>query len=402
MKRTLSVVIFLVILIVGCKPHNESQGNSDHDQINQPENQILISPGANRIDTVKFIEETVFESNSDVFMEGYIRNVAVDDKERLFIASTRPGLVGIYVFRPDGSYITKLSRHGRGPAEYESINSMSIVGENLYVFDTRLQKIGIFSLDGFKHVKDLLLDHSLLKENEELTIEWMIANKLMVKIDGSFIVRLKSRPRNDPSFQHKEIYFQVDENGKILPSPYVEVNSHTYYFPKGRFDLPFTAPFTRSSLVTINSNGEFYSNWTEDFIISVHDSEGDLEKIYKHNIQNANLKADDLNLDWNMMNTLNKYELPSTWPAVHTMVLDDEERLWVSTITESESEFSWYVVSTEGELLARFTKAGRRTERTATTAPLIVIKDGYFYSHNRDLRQGVDRIVKYKIEFINR
>lgn len=402
MKRTLSVVIFLVILIVGCKPYNESQGYSDHNQINQPENQILISPKANRIDTVKFVEETVFESGDDVFMEGHIRSLAVDDKGKIFIASARPGFVGIYVFSPDGSYITKLSRHGKGPAEYESISSISIVGENLYVFDPRLQKIGIFSIEGFKHVRDILFDYSQLKASDLAFSGGMNTNGMIVKGDGTFIMRLQSRPRNDPSYNHKEVFMSADDNGKLIPSSYLQVDSHTYYFPDEQLSLPFTGAFSRSSLVVTDNNGRFYTNWTEDFIISVHNSEGDLEKTYKHNIQNANLNSDDLNLDRDMKNTLNKYELPSTWPAVHTMVLDDEERLWVSTITESESEFTWYVVSTEGELIARFTKPGRRTERIVVRAPLIVIKDGYFYSHERDLRQGIDRILKYKIEFINR
>jgi len=394
-----SVAILFASLLTACSSNQMSDRSELPDHISQLENLTVYDPDIQPADTVVLTRETIFESNEEVFMGGYIHHLAIDAKGYVYISSTRPGFVGIYVFNPDGSYVTSFSQHGRGPAEYESISSMSIVGENLYLFDTRLQKIGIFSIDGFKHIRDLLIDQSQLKENNVDYSQGMIANKLIVRKDGSFLVRLKSRPRNDPSFQHKEVYFKADENGKLLPTPYIQVDSHTYYFPDEQLSLPFPGAFSRSSLVAVGNDGRFYTNWTEDFIIQVYNSDGEYEKAYKHQIQKENLNIEELYLDRNMESTLNKYDLPQTWPAVHTMELDDEGRHWVATITDSESEFLWWVLNKEGEVIARFRKEGVRSNRTVIQKPIITIKNGYFYSHERNFNEGIDRIVKYRMEF---
>lgn len=93
---------------------------------------------------------------------------------------------------------------------------------------------------------------------------------------------------------------------------------------------------------------------------------------------------------------------PDTWPAVHTMELDDDERLWVATITDSDSTYQWRVISPEGQLLSRFEKAGKRTSRSVMSKPLIKIYNGYFYELERDIQRGIEQIVKYRIEFKNR
>lgn len=81
---------------------------------------------------------------------------------------------------------------------------------------------------------------------------------------------------------------------------------------------------------------------------------------------------------------LDQYDTPETWPVLHAMELDDKGRLWVATITESNSTFSWNVIDDAGTLLARFTLPGRRASRSAYTKPLVMIKNGYFYIHERD------------------
>mgnify|MGYP000134882632 FL=1 len=131
----------------------------------------------------------------------------------------------------------------------------------------------------------------------------------------------------------------------------------------------------------------------------MYNSDGEYEKAYKHQIQKENLNIEELYLDRNMESTLNKYDLPQTWPAVHTMELDDEGRHWVATITDSESEFLWWGLNKEGEVIARFRKEGVRSNRTVIQKPVITIKNGYFYSHERNFNEGIDRIVKYRMEF---
>jgi hypothetical protein len=81
------------------------------------------------------------------------------------------------------------------------------------------------------------------------------------------------------------------------------------------------------------------------------------------------------------------------------MELDDEGRIWVASITDSDSTFKWHIVNQKGKLLARFSKDGIRSERKVITKPLIKIKKGFFYEHVTNYQDGIDRVVKYKIKF---
>ena len=77
---------------------------------------------------IELKREVIFGSNKDVFIDGYIGEIAVDDEDRVYITATKPGKIGIYVFDPDGSFITKFGQEGRGTGEFEAIGSISMHG----------------------------------------------------------------------------------------------------------------------------------------------------------------------------------------------------------------------------------------------------------------------------------
>lgn len=403
-KMKQAILIAILLVLQSCLKENADQepqnGQIDDGEVAQSSFEIYLN--SQKADSVIFKIDTVFGNGEDVFIDGYIHDISIDSKDRMFIAASKPGVVGVYVFESDGTFLKKIARAGRGPGEYEGISSISIFDDRLYLFDPRLQKIGIFSVDGYQHIKDSIIDLSYLKQNDSKRFSDMFVDKLFVRDDGVFLFRLRARPRNDPTYQHKMVFLQSDDNMKLHPSPSFEVKSHNYYFPEGQLELPFQTPFTRSSIVAINSEGQFYSNWTDDFKIKVHNSDFVKQRSFFALFDNANLNINELHFDRNMERTLSRYELPDTWPAIHTMELDDEGRLWVATITENESDFTWYILNGEGDVIARFLKFGRRSRRSVREKPLITIKGEYFYLHERELRQGIDRIVKYKIEFINR
>jgi len=118
------IIIYIIFSIYGCKNHTAQSEINLPDHIGQLENLIVISPSEQSPDTVEFKKETVFESNENVFMGGYISNIAIDDSERVYIGSSDVGRGGIYVFNSDGSYLNTIGRVGRGPGEFGGIGSL--------------------------------------------------------------------------------------------------------------------------------------------------------------------------------------------------------------------------------------------------------------------------------------
>lgn len=396
-----SVATLFVVVSISCSREPEpSSVSALPEQFQDIENLIQIAPVDGVVpDTVELIQETVFESNDEVFIEGYIGKLAVDENDRVFIAAMVPGTVGIYVFEPNGRFIDKFAREGRGPGEYESIGSMHISGDTVYLFDARLQKFGLYSATSFSHVKDEVLKYDNRTSSDSLA-NLLRGWKLFANAGEGHVLHMRKIGPQSSDIQTESLY-KVSNEGHILPDPLLTLDRFQFYFPppSDRLELPFPMPFTRSSLVSITSDGRFYTNWTEDFLIKIYNSEGDFERALYLPVRQSRLEMGDFELSRLRERTLAQYDMPETWPAVHTMELDDEERLWVASITDSDSTFQWHVINPEGELLARFQVPGRRTSRSVMSKPLHLIHNGYFYSHERDVWQGIDRIIKYRIEF---
>lgn len=119
-------------------------------------------------------------------------------------------------------------------------------------------------------------------------------------------------------------------------------------------------------------------------------------------MEKSELELSNFEIDAAKKSEINKTEVPNNWPALHTMVMDEKNRLWVATITDSDSTFNWRVVDEKGAPLASFSYPGNRKRSSVWSEPLYKIKNGYFYELERDMRSGIDRIVKYKIEFTER
>ena len=92
---------------------------------------------------------------------------------------------------------------------------------------------------------------------------------------------------------------------------------------------------------------------------------------------------------------LQNAELPDTWPAIGDFIMDDENRLWISTITDSDNRtYTWWVLKDTGELLTTFRWPRNRT--------IEKIKDGFVYSRETEETTGQQTIAKYRVEFSGR
>lgn len=394
-------MIASLLLLISCT--NDSSVDERNIElpahISNIENVIEITPQNQEPDTVVLTREVVFESNMDVFINGYITRLAVDEDDRVYIGATRMGHAAVYAFDPDGNFITEIGGYGRGPGEFQSIRSLEIVNNRLYLFCSILHKVSMFDLDDFSHIRDRLIKWGEVNEADSIARR-LNFDQLLVTHDDNLIIRLQALALFRETDKRAVYYRRVSDEGVISPDNLLEKKRFKLYFHvnEGR-DVPFPMPFTRSSLVSITKEGHFLTNWTEDFLIKVYDDDGNYERAFYYQLENPALSLNDFDLSRDRQRALDQYELPENWPVIHTMELDNEDRLWVSTITESDSTFQWYVLDQQKEVLARFQRPGTRRSRRVMSNPLLFIQNGYFYTREVNYQQGISRIVKYKIEF---
>lgn len=386
------IILGLFFIAIAC---NSNSGKHSGNKIG-----INIS----NIDSLELDLQTAYGSNDSIFLKGYISDFAVDDKGRVIIAATVPGQIEIYVFSPDGEYLKTISRYGRGPGEFESISSIEIVQDRLYVFDPRLQKYAVFSTDDFTLMYDESIQKSLSQNDEYYHL--MRGDHLHVLADNNLIMQFQVNNLYDINIHPSIRFYKIDTNGDIQSDKILELRKYRYYLdsPKPANDglrFPFTTSFSRKSLF-IHSDSIIYSAWTEDFLIKKYDHKGTLLDSIEFPFKKAALELDNLPIsDWKKRE-IEKEEVPKTWPALYTIEADDKGRIWVATVTESDSTFCWYVINDKKEIIAQFEYAGSKENIFVRSKPAIMIKNGYFYEHQFDFDKNIDRIVKYKIQFKSR
>ncbi|WP_205720290.1 BF3164 family lipoprotein [Fodinibius halophilus] len=372
------------------------------DSLQNLENLQVYSLQDQPYDTVTFQREQVFESSKEAIFDGYTGEIAVDEQNRVYIAVTKLGSVAVYVFSPEGEFITKFLREGRGPGEFIKISDILLQNNSLYVFGGSLQKVGIFNLKSHNR------KHSITINTDSLTDKLSVlkADDLLSTNEGRLIVSFKGSTLFNPNMLSNKYYYEISKKGIVIDKPILKIPKTSFYKPNNRktthgtIRLPRSMPFSRNTLVSAGDS-LLYSAWTEHFLIKVYDKSGNYRRAFYYPYEQAPLSVSEMPLGEARQKLIEEHpeKVPDTWPVIHNITADDEGRLWGQTITKSDSTYKGWVLNNQGKLLARFSWPGRRAERTPETPPLFKIKNGYLYTRERDISKGIDRIVKHKINF---
>jgi len=403
-------VILLISLIAGCSSQDTGPLNQQEpterglpQKIQKLGNVSVYSGNSQAADTVVLKREQIFETNKEVLIKGHIGDIAVDNEDHVYIVGSKPGIGGVYVFDSNGDYITKFGREGRGPGEFLSVSSIKTLGDHLFLFDPQQKKISVYSTNDYTHIRDLVIRRKKVKADTALAP--LTPTYFSAIEDGSFLIGFQSNSLSYPNKFRSILYYRLSEDGVVMPGKLLELRRYRFYVSKDYthskpfIPLPQPMPFSRSSLTAITKRGYFYTAWTDNFLIKVYDKRGVYQRSIYYSYTNSELNMSQAELSKYQMELIedNEDKLPATWPALHAMKVDDQKRLWVFTVTDSDSTFKGWVLSRKGKLLARFDWLGQRPARNVMTDPLIVIKNGYLYTWERNVDKRIDRIVKYKI-----
>jgi hypothetical protein len=354
-------------------------------------------------DTVVLKRAVTFKSTKHVFINGYIGSAAVDNKNRVYIAAGKPNAAqAIYVFKPNGDYLTTIGRMGKGAGEFMTISSLKIRNKKLYVYDRFQRRISVYSLKNFKLVNDFKIRRDSIISNGTLN-SYKLGLHIFIQKNGAFLKDFISvGPKNN---KDSILYYHLSKKGEILPGKVLALKEpYTYQTgmklnSKGYAILPFTMPFNRSSLIAMSNKGFIFTSWTNYFLIKIYDANGNYQRAIYYRYKNSPLSLTNNFIDRNQKQFLTNKNTPDTWPALHTMFFDDQNRLWVFTITNSKTHYKGWVLNKYGKLLARFNWPGRRATNEPGRKPNLIVENGYLYKTEVNVEKGLNQVVKYKIQF---
>ncbi len=408
MKTTL---FFLLILVYGCSG-NQAEKEPDTRipaHLSDIENLTVIPSDTKPKYEISFTPVAEIQDipgGMDYII--HVTDYMIDDSGNLLIADGSYGNCRIHLFDADGTFIKTIGRNGRGPGEFLNIEKLILKNDSLYVFDNMQKRISIFQDPNYVLVKTLDLEPSNFKDFK--TLQNTIPKDIFILEDKKFLVGFLDIPsiaREDTQVNNK--FFTLNSDWNILDKNNFEriPPQNVFMMYNGSKNMTRHS-FMNQSLLDVSSDGTIYSAWSEDFLVKIYHKDGEYKSAIYYPFEKSTFNDDSfLNRfdevwkeqpeqlrNWKARNrTLN---FPDTWPALHDLIVDDENRIWVSTIIDNDEEFLWWVLDSDGTLLAKFTWEGERLFGAVGTRHLKRIKNGFFY--DVEMNQDASRkITKYKI-----
>lgn len=400
------VVGCILLLVGGCgeegRNPSESSGFSLPSHVSELDSLTIIPPDVQPPDTAELELVRIYRSNEESFIPGNIAGVKVDNVGRLFVLASSMGSSGVFVLDREGNLIDRIGRQGDGPGEFAYIRSMQLKGDSLFLYDAAHFKYMVFSTEDFSLLREELVDRSLLGESDSLARR-LKARDLYVTSNSSKLIRFWDIPQREESDINTFLYYRLADDGVVKPGMVLEQPRFEMYFTHGQRPAPPRAmSFTRHSLIAVSENGPIYTAWTGDFLIKVRDASGVYRRAFYFPYRNRPLDITDPNMDEGRRETWlegNRHKVPETWPALHRMEVDEQSRLWVSTITESDSTFKWWVLDKNGEVLARFDWPGERWSRSVGFLPDMEIRNSHIYTISFNYDRRLYEISKFRVIF---
>lgn len=397
-------LLCLLLLFAGCASE-KPEDLPEH--LAGIENLIMYPATQEPSGEIEIARDLSFTDNDDVFFGRMVDNIAVDDSGRVFIADLEENTV--HTFDSDGSYLRRFGRSGQGPGEFEFISDLAIGGGAIHILEPLRFRITLFDLESLEYIgqHDISLENRQDNQPEwlEFTREEQFIyrpSKLFVRPDGTYVLlfydgsvgaldnidgRTYEVSVYDPEtdeFQHDVLSFEY--TGQILIHEVGETRMAI-----------FRVPYKRHSLFDY-SNGKLVHGWSEEMLFRYYDKNGEYQSAFYHSHRNMDLTMNDVLTFYDgagdqLISAIRSDEQPDTWPAIRSLTLDDENRLWVSTFTDGMDHFEWKVLDEQGRLIATFLWPRNRE--------LKVVKNGLAYTMERDFETGRQDIVRYSIDFEN-
>ncbi|HKJ33727.1 MAG TPA: 6-bladed beta-propeller [Balneolales bacterium] len=347
-------------------------------------------------------KNTTYGDSSGFYLIPKFKGIAVDYKKRVYILNFPEKL--IYVYNPDGSYLRKIGKNGRGPGEFQWPLAIRIKHNNLYILGYNQQKICVYNLKTLHHVRDDYLSLNRITGKKPSWLIWASnhnwyyrAVNFYVRSDDSYLVFFSDSDigigENISGRTYVVSIFKPDE-GKysrqnILSFPWTEG-----LLANNKMVIPYV-PYKRRSEFTY-FDGQLVYGWTGDFLFKFYNDDGNYEKAFCYPYKKAKLKIKDIlayyhNPSKQIIKSIRDDSLPNTWPVFNKVVMSDKRQLWVSTNVKNRKVHKWWILNQNGKLLGTFTWPINRI--------IEVVKDGYAYALVHDFHDGIDKIVRYQIKF---
>ncbi|MEX2403651.1 MAG: 6-bladed beta-propeller, partial [Balneolales bacterium] len=262
-------------------------------------------------------------------------------------------LLNISVFSPKGELITLIGREGRGPGEFQNIQSLHIdQSDTLWVLDGRELRISSFTFDGdsYEHITSAAIEQ--LRDGRP-------QKAYKIENDG-FLVEFSLLDIFSDMDSSERTYYglmsHIDSNGNVLDEEVFHYRSNEVFINRqnGRMMI-MTLPFTPMSTTAFNNEGLVYIGLGDSLKISSYKLNGSLDHTIGGQVKPRKITLDDTGGSNPSRTSDIGNRMPDVKPAFKSFIVDDINQVWVNLGDLEDEINTWVVLSKDSELVSSFT-----------------------------------------------
>jgi len=281
---------------------------------------------------------------------GTVSSITSDSNGRVYVADSDQFM--IHRFDADGTFLESFGRDGEGPGEFRSLIKLRYRDGTVYALDRNLNRVTAFNTESLDVEATINLSGGAQATGMNAR---SMPEELFVLPGNRFLLAFSmfASGTNQLYFQPVDI-FHPDEGYEGADQLKVPVQQSVMFQNAGSMGV-LVPPYGRNGTLYATDDGTIYTNWSENMLIKEYNKNGDYTGAWFDVVEKLPLTRQQLRESYSdrYMEILSDEELPDTWPAIRSFLVDDLNRFWIERYTENLSESEWIIASKEGRQLGR-------------------------------------------------
>lgn len=310
------------------------------------------------------------ENDENYFMYR-IRGMDVDAEGNIYVVDMSNQRV--QVFDRTGAYLKTIGRQGQGPGEFEQPTKIRINRWNgMICVKDQVIAIDLFNKQA-EYIKSIKLSHAI----------W----DFIPVLDYMFYVILTRT--SDEELKSVNVLVEINDKGEEIRH-FGEFSYSLYMQRVEGGTMSVTTGFETTLHFTLLNSKDIVYGYSKDYELNVLDINGDmLFKIRK--------EADVPKFTLQEKAKLKKIPLPEDKPYFFSLLSDSKNRIYVQRNKSEEGIRGYGPLDVEEKQMDVFNEEGYFLFTTTLPPNTWVIRDRYIYVHSLDEEEGIEYVIRYKI-----
>ena len=369
--------LFILLLLAGILGCSDSQPS-----IKKLPNLTTVS--VEGVPEIQLIKDEAFRGSQNAEINK-IGDIAADTLGKVYFVDEYKHK--IQVVDVEGITTGTMGRAGGRPGEFRKLGHIEVQNGKAYAYDEDRKAMNVYDSESFEFIKSTVFSAKGLTGDSLANAAPFTAHILA---GGNYLVGFQVV--ESPADRHLYFY-KVNSEGEIISDQILDFPNKPLFVedgPKGMIIMMM--PYECETLMLTDSKGFIYTVYTEDFLIRKFDAEGNYLEAWQYPVDKRKLNtadAVDMFDEVDIRRAIRGDDLPDTWPAVAQMLVDDEDRFWVATITQNLENYRWYVINNSGEVAGTF--------ELPRSVDIRAVQNGTVYAKEFNPRTYAEEVLRFSI-----